>query len=112
MNRRTKTQRNRRTKTERVLVLLRAGQASRLDEWRVSQGRDLTRPEAIGRLLDQSLPKPPLRVKKRKAARKAAQLAEKEIEKITNASLPEQTRRAVKRRLIKGPPEFRNIRDD
>jgi hypothetical protein len=51
-------------------------------------------------------------VKKRKAARKAAQLAEKEIERITNASLPEQTRRAVKRRLIKGPPEFRNIRDD
>jgi hypothetical protein len=51
-------------------------------------------------------------MKNRKAARKASKLAEKEIEKVTNASLPEQARRTVKRRLIKGPREFRDIRED
>ncbi len=47
-----------------------------------------------------------------KAAAKASEMAGHQIDKIANPAMPEEERRARKRRLIKGPREFRDIRGD
>ena len=77
------------------------------------QDDQLSRPEAVRRLVDQALAGHSTgRRPSKKAAHKASELASREIEQVGDKSLPpeEQTRR--KRRLIHGPKEFRTIRGD
>jgi hypothetical protein len=45
-------------------------------------------------------------------AEKAAKLAARAVEEATDKSQPAEEQQSRKRRLIKGPSEFRNIRRD
>jgi hypothetical protein len=45
-----------------------------------------------------------------KAAAQASDLAAHQIDKLANPAMPEEERRARKRRLLKGPREFRDLR--
>jgi hypothetical protein len=47
-----------------------------------------------------------------KTAAKASDMAARQIDKLANPAVPEEERRARKRRLIKGPREFRDMRGD
>jgi hypothetical protein len=86
---------------------------ARLDRWSKSQGDKPSRPEAIRRLIEVALASSdPTKQTSPKAAAKASEMAGRQIDRLTNLSLPEEERRARKRRLIKGPREFRDIRGD
>lgn len=47
-----------------------------------------------------------------KATAKAAEMAGKEIDRLSDRSATDGQRASRKRRLLKGPKEFRDIRDD
>jgi hypothetical protein len=84
-----------------------------LDGWIRLQETRPSRPEAIRRLLEQALKsssnkEPP---GKRKA-QKALELADRTAERIVNKSMPVEEQQRRKRALIKGPKEFRDIRED
>ena len=84
-----------------------------LDSWIASQPDQPSRPEAIRRLVELALASTAERRPTSKAtARKASQLAAHEIEGLVDKSQPIMEQRRRKRRLIRGPKEFRNIRDD
>ena len=70
------------------------------------------RPEAIRQLVERALgtdPSQPL-ARSKGTARKAAEMASHEINKLGDKSATDQERATRKRRLISGPKEFRGIR--
>ena len=86
-----------------------------LDAWIAKQKEpDLSRPEAIRRLVELGLKvkteaKP---VKKPGRRLRAQELATQAIEKIIDPAAPPEERAQRRRRLTKGPPEFRDDRVD
>jgi hypothetical protein len=54
----------------------------------------------------------PSRAKSQKGAERAAHLAAEQVDKMSDQALPPEERQMRKRRLIKGPKEFRDIRSD
>ena len=56
--------------------------------------------------------KPKGRAASAKAAAKAAEMASQQIDRLGDQSTAQEQRASRKRRLLKGPKEFRNIRDD
>lgn len=86
-------------------------QATRLDKWRKALADNPGRPEAIRRLLEQSLPGH-ARSHDHSAVHKASELAAKTIEGLADKSRPASEHARAKRRLIRGPKEFRDIRAD
>jgi hypothetical protein len=84
-----------------------------LDAWIARQREPMSRPEAIRRLVEAGLKaKPTLPLHTKKAAAKAAKIAERHIDPLIEPSAPVEERHHRKRRLIKGPAEFRDIRAD
>src|ERR1700730_9885522 len=88
---------------------------STLDSWIAKQKEPhLTRPEAIRRLVELGLtvktPASPVSKPGRKL--RAQELATKAIEKIIDPAAPPEERAQRRRRLTKGPPEFREDRVD
>jgi Arc/MetJ-type ribon-helix-helix transcriptional regulator len=92
--------------------------SARIDSWAVKQPDTPLRSEAIRRLVELGLAKTkPLANAtavgrlRNKAVSKSSELAAKTIDRLSDqsASLEEQEKR--KRRLLKGPTEFRDIRD-
>ena len=84
-----------------------------LDSWIADQPDHPSRPEAIRRLVDQALANTPDRRPTSKGtARKASELAAREIKGLGDKSQPVAEQQRRKRRLIRGPEEFRNIRAD
>jgi hypothetical protein len=85
-----------------------------LDKWASSQADAPTRSEAIRRLVELGLTvKTPARPADKPGRRlRAQELATKAIEKITDPSAPPEEREQRRRRLTKGPPEFREDRVD
>jgi metal-responsive CopG/Arc/MetJ family transcriptional regulator len=79
-----------------------------VDRWAADHG--LSRSEAIRDLLNQALATARPTTKGSQA--KAARLAAEEIDKISASSLSDEERQRRKRRLLKGPREFRDIRGD
>ena len=72
-----------------------------------------SRSEAIRRLVELGLAgAPPIKQRNPKAAAKASDMAGRQIDKLANPAMPEGERRARKRRIIKGPREFRDMRGD
>src|SRR6516165_10256895 len=82
-----------------------------IDKWTEENGVT-SRSEAIRRLVELGLAASPLRRRNLEAASKALELAAQEIDKLLEPSIPEEERHRRKRRLLKGPKEFRDIRDD
>jgi hypothetical protein len=84
-----------------------------IDEWRSRQDGPPSRTEAIRRLVELGLSgSAPAKHTSRKAAAKASDMAAHQIDKLANPAMPEGERRARKRRIIKGPREFREMRGD
>jgi hypothetical protein len=100
-------------KGEQVQVRIQPGQMATLDAWIAGQDAPPSRPEAIRRLIDLGLAgSRPLKQRSHKAAAKAIDMASQQIDKLIDPSAPAEERQQRKRRLLKGPREFRDIRGD
>ncbi len=80
-----------------------------IDRWRSEHGAK-TRSEAIQRLVEQALGSDPEGGPSRKFAAKASELAGREIDRLADPFATNAERAKRKRRLIKGPQEFRRAR--
>ncbi len=84
-----------------------------LDAWAASQPDEPGRSKAIRRLVEIGLAaKLPSRTKAATGAARAAELAANVIEKHIDPSAPAEERESRKRRLLKGPSAFREVRVD
>jgi hypothetical protein len=100
-----------------VGVRLQPDRLSAIDAWIAEQNAPMTRPEAIRAMLDAVLvvvAKDPGEKRAGKTLNKtrAAELAAKVVEKIIDPSAPPEERAQRRRRLTKGPQEFREDRVD
>ena len=83
-----------------------------IDGWRERRDDKPTRPAAIIQLAERGLAVTPRGRVSAKAALKAADLAANEIDRMTDQSASVEEQATRKRRLLKGPREFRDIRAD
>jgi hypothetical protein len=101
---------------EGILVRLQPDRFTAIDAWIAKQAIPMTRPEAIRAILDSVLiiaknpGEPP--VSKPAPASRARELAAEAIDKISDPAASTEERDERRRRLTKGPPEFREIRLD
>src|SRR6266404_3913719 len=99
-----------------VGVRLQAEQLKDIDGWAAKQKSPVTRPEAIRGIIELGLAvgtkaSPSQRMRAARADR-AKELASKAIEKIIDPAAPPEERAHRRRRLTKGPTEFREDRVD
>jgi hypothetical protein len=90
-----------------------------IDRWASREADQPSRPEAIRRLIELGLTAPrsiPVIVATgdapKSAKRKASDMAGEQIDKLGDSSATSEERQTRKRRLLKGPPEFRDLRVD
>jgi hypothetical protein len=83
---------------------------ARVDRWAASQQDDPSRPEAIRRLVELALAVARPARARTKTAAKAAEMASEEIDRLGDPSASDEERQLRKRRLIKGPKEFLDLR--
>jgi hypothetical protein len=83
-----------------------------IERWAKRQSGKLTRAEAIRRLVSLGLSAPIPAERDPNAASKALKLAAAQVRGLIDPLLPEEERRARRRRLIRGPKEFRDARRD
>ena len=86
----------------------------RIDVWSADQEDRPSRAEAIRRLVEMALAgkkNPPARYSEKVAA-KARELASKAIDGLIDPSAPANEKAIRKRRLLKGPSVFRDVRVD
>jgi hypothetical protein len=96
-----------------ILVRLQPHQLLGLDSWIAKQRSTMTRPEALRAMLDAALARAALRRPHSPATRtKALELAGKAIDQMVDQTAPPEEQAMRKRRLIKGPKEFRELRVD
>jgi hypothetical protein len=100
-----------------VGVRLQPDRLTALDAWIVAQDTPMTRPEAIRAMLDAVLvivAKRPGKKAVGKPARasRARELAAEAIDKMGDPAASTEERDERRRRLTKGPPEFREVRVD
>ena len=86
-----------------------------IDEWGAERG--MTRSESIRRWIKNGVDEPWRPLKQKPASRtetraKAAALAAETLDRHTDRSAPPEEQASRKRRLLKGPKEFREIRKD
>ena len=94
-----------------VHVRLLPDQLACIKEWIAAQPKPRpSRPEAIRRLLDLGLAGTPTGRRSHKATSRAFDLASRQIDRISDPSATADERQRRKRRLLKGPKEFRDIR--
>ena len=99
--------------SEAVTVRMLTENLKVLDRWRRQQADHPGRPEALRRLVELALASAgPAPKRSKKAAAKAAELAGTMIDWLGDKSAPPEEQAKRKRRLIKGPSEFRGIRGD
>jgi metal-responsive CopG/Arc/MetJ family transcriptional regulator len=98
-------------KTERFDMRLDTSMLERVDAWRRKQEDLPPRGEAIRRLVEQSLGSTSdTSQMDTKSQQKAAELASREIDRVGDRAATDEERAQRKRRLIKGPREFRELR--
>lgn len=85
---------------------------SAIDHWRDQQGDELSRPEAIRRLVEIGLTAKRLRGHSDEQKQRAREMAGKAIDKMSDDSAQAEDQASRKRRLLKGPEEFRELRID
>jgi hypothetical protein len=103
------------TGAESVHLRVLPDQSAAIDVWIAKQKEpELTRPEAIRRLVELGLKvKAQARPVSKPGRRlRAQELATKAIEKISDPTAPPEERAQRRRRLTKGPTEFREARID
>lgn len=100
-------------KTERFEMTVPTSFLKTVDEWRRKQVDLPPRSEAIRRLVERGLVSTAApRQLSKGAKRKAAEMAGREIDRLGNKAATGEERARQKRRLIKGPQEFRDVRVD
>ena len=83
-----------------------------IDKWGEANGVT-SRSEAIRRLLELGLAAAqPLHRRNLEATSKALELATQELDKLIDPSTSDEKRKMRKRRLLRGPKEFRDMRGD
>ncbi|HVI62243.1 MAG TPA: hypothetical protein VM910_06585 [Bradyrhizobium sp.] len=107
-----RTKKGRRTAGHDAVATIRLSSELResVDAWAAKQSDKPARPEAILRLVELGLERTHRRESAPNRAAKASEMAAQEIDRITDPSATEEERQLRKRRLIKGPKEFRDIR--
>jgi hypothetical protein len=91
----------------------RAATVHAIDRWRRQQPDKPGRTEAVRRLVDMALEgMPPTKQRSPQARSKAHDLASNQIDRLSDPSATDDERQQRKRRLLKGPKEFQEIRDD
>ena len=110
----TKTPKKRPSVTgDLVGVRIQPDMAKSIDGWRRQQADLPGRPEAIRRLVEMALASAgPAPKRNKKTAAKAAALAGTMIDWLGDKSAPPEEQAKRKRRLVKGPSEFREMRGD
>lgn len=83
---------------------------ARVDRWAARQKDGPSRLEAIRRLLELGLGVGARAAVRTEKARKAAELASQEIDRLADLSTTDEERQRRKGRLLKGPREFRGLR--
>jgi hypothetical protein len=100
-------------KTERFELRLEPKMIKRIDDWRRQQSDLPPRAEAMRRLVELGLPAAhPARRRGKKIGPKASEMAGRAIDRVEDRSVPAEDRARRKRRLLKGPQEFREMRGD
>jgi hypothetical protein len=100
-------------KPERFEMRFDVNMIERIDDWRRKQPDLPSRTAAIRHLIEVGLAvAQPQQKTSKKAASKASEMAGQEIDRLSNESLPAEERERRKRRLTKGPSEFRDMRGD
>jgi predicted transcriptional regulator len=82
----------------------------RVDAWAARQSDRPARSDAILQLVELGLQTAPQKGSLEFRAEKASEMAAREIDRLIDPSATDEERQLRKRRLIKGPKEFRNIR--
>lgn len=115
----TKTRRGRPATGQGVQIGTRwpEGTVAAIDAWAETQDDEPARSEAIRRLVELGLGKsvPTVAVSSTahaSAAERAKELAGKTIDKLTDFEATSDDQASRKRRLVKGPEEFQNVRRD
>jgi hypothetical protein len=86
---------------------------SQIGKWAKGQADQPSISEAIRRLIEQALAGvPPAKSVKAGSRRKAAEMAGRAIDQLGDQTATVEERAQRKRRLIKGPREFRDVRGD
>jgi hypothetical protein len=84
-----------------VMVRLQPDQLAHLDGWSKAQGDKPSRPEAIRCMIGLVLGgSEPTKQTSTRSAAKASDMAAHQVDKLANPAMPEEERRARKRRLI------------
>jgi len=106
-------------KGTQIVVRMQPAPLEALDDWASQQADGPTRAEAIRRLVEigltvktESPPKGEDRPKGDDQNQRAREMAGSAIDKIADASVSPDDQVSRKRRLVKGPEEFQNIRRD
>jgi metal-responsive CopG/Arc/MetJ family transcriptional regulator len=86
---------------------------ARIDQFLAAQKDTPSRPETIRRLIELALGDlEPAKQLNPRAKSKAVELAANQIDKLIDPSATDEERQRRKRRLLKGPGEFRDLRGD
>jgi hypothetical protein len=100
-------------KGELIGVRIQPALMQALDGWIADRGLGFTRPEAIRRLVEHALgDSASVRPASGKQQTKAAGLAGRTVDQLGDQTATGEERAQRKRRLIKGPREFREMRAD
>jgi hypothetical protein len=84
-----------------------------IEDWRARQKPVPSASDAIHRLIEMGLASaPPTPRRGKKTAVKASELAGEMVDWLSDSSAPAEEQAKRKRRLIKGPSEFREMRND
>ena len=96
-----------------IQVRMPPNELANLDNWISGQKTKQTRPEAIRRLVEQAIARSTHRARPSKQkAKKASELANQTAEHLVDKTMPVEEQQRRKRALIKGPKEYREIRED
>jgi hypothetical protein len=93
-----------------LALRLAPGLLARVDRWAAAQKDAPSRPEAVRRLVELGLAIAPRAEVRPEKAAKAAEMASQEIDRLGDPSATDEERKLRKRRLIKGPKEFQELR--
>ncbi|WP_299806643.1 hypothetical protein [Tardiphaga sp.] len=95
-----------------VLVRFEDDRLGQIDNWAKQQNDAPSRPEAIRRLVELGLTVEAPRHESTTQKARAKEMAAGAIDKLTDSAAPSEEQASRKRRLLKGPEEFRGSRVD
>jgi hypothetical protein len=83
-----------------------------IDAWAKRQENKPGRSDAIRRLIERGLAAEPQRAMSKKSSAEASAMAGNQIDRMGDKGATDEQRASRKRRLLKGPKEFRDMRGD